>query len=72
VSRPVESEVPSQPHEWDALREFPTVWGDSPGGVHESVLRSYQVLREVTAMLERGDSVETVLLLIRFADGGYA
>ncbi len=52
-------------HEWDFLRRMPTEW-DGPL-VHESIFRSYHVLSAVEAMLERGDSAETVLTLIRFA-----
>lgn len=61
--------VPDRPpHQWDALREFGTVHANN----HESIYRSYQVLTHVVAMLQRGDSSETILELIRWADGGYA
>ena len=39
------------------------------GKTHESIFRSYQILREVTAMLHRGDSQDSVLNFIYFAQG---
>lgn len=55
-------------HGWDLLREFPVVKDNN----HESIYRSYQILVSVVAMLKRGDSPETILEFITWADGGYA
>jgi hypothetical protein len=42
------------------IKEMPTVIGN----VHESCYKSYQTLSLVTDMLKRGDSQETILLVI--------
>lgn len=58
-------------HEWDRTREFPTTLDripDTAHGVHESVFRSYQILKEVKEMLDRGDSVETIREFIRWTE----
>lgn len=36
------------------------------GNVHESVYKSYNVLKHVERMLKRGDSNETILELIQY------
>ena len=59
------------PHAWDSIRAMPTLLTavDPHGrGAHESVLRSYQVLREVTEMLDRGDSSVTVRRFIAWCE----
>lgn len=61
-------------HHWKGISEMPTTVDSIPNGsrgVHESVLRAFQILREVQRMLERGDSAQTVLAFIAFAEGGY-
>lgn len=44
------------------IKDFPT----SIGNTHESVLQSYQLLKKVKEMVERGDSRETILEVIEF------
>lgn len=61
-------------HDWDTIRDMTTVWPPSvdgrmaEGGVHESVFRSYQILREVKRMLAAGDSSETIFAFVRWAE----
>ncbi len=50
--------------EWDRVREMPT----DRGNIHESVFRSYQTLRVVKEMLDRGDSSETIRAFIAFVE----
>lgn len=60
-------------HEWDQLRAFPQIWDSvdrRSDRVHESVFRSYQILREVKRMLDAGDSVETIRAFVRWAEDG--
>ena len=57
-------------HRWDEIRQMPTVVESIPSGsrgVHESLLRAYNILGEVIGMLARGDSSETIQAFIRFA-----
>lgn len=54
-----------EPHRWEQIRWQPLVWRDG----HESLTRSFHILREVEEMLARGDSAETVLAFIRWASG---
>ena len=57
--------VPIQgPNDWDIVRATETVHSNN----HESLYRSYQILRRVEGMLERGDSSQTVLEFIRWAE----
>jgi hypothetical protein len=51
-------------HDWDQVRTFETVHSNN----HESLYRSYQILRRVRDMLERGDSVKTILLFIDWCE----
>lgn len=56
-------------HFWDEIHETETVlYGNYPSGAHESLLRAYRILSEVKAMLERGDSDQTVLNFIAWAE----
>lgn len=43
-----------------AIKKTPTVIK----GIHESCFRSYQILRKVEDMLQRKDSIETILEVI--------
>lgn len=63
----------NQRHGWDTIRTRPTVIervDTTSRGTHESVLRAYQILSEVKAMLDRGDSVETISAFIEWAEAG--
>ncbi len=56
---------------WDWIHDRPTVVTEIPPGskgVHESLLRSYQVLTHVKQMLSRGDSVVSVVEFIEWAE----
>ncbi len=58
-------------NELDRIRELPTVIEVIPPcsrGVHESVLRSYQILERVKEMLRRGDSIKSVREFIEWAE----
>lgn len=58
-------------HPWDVIRATPTVLTEiapTSRGTHESVLRGYQILREVKFMLDRGDSATTIRLFIAWAE----
>ncbi len=44
------------------IAKFPTVIDNN----HESLYRSYQILNQVLNMLERGDSQETILEVVRY------
>ena len=64
-------------HRWDEIRETQTsittefIRGSLDGlghGIHESLLRSFHIVQEVKAMLERGDSPQTVLTFIKWAE----
>lgn len=44
------------------ITQFPTVYNK----VHESIYQSYQLLELVREMLERGDSNETILMVIDY------
>ncbi len=58
-------------HDWDTTRSRPTTWDTPVGnGVHESVFRSYQILRIVKEMLDRGDSARTIRSFIAWAEIG--
>lgn len=55
-------------NDWDHIRQEETViYGNYPSGAHESLLRSFHVLREVREMLERGDSTRTIAMFIDWA-----
>lgn len=51
-------------HPFEQISGFPTVHN----GVHESVYKAYQVLERVKVMLERGDSRETILEIIKLLE----
>ena len=51
-------------HDWNYIRDCPTVVAD----YHESVFRSFKILREVKRMLAAGDSSETIFAFIRWAE----
>lgn len=59
---------------WDGIRETPTclspeslrMAAGSP--IHESLLRSFHIVRQAKTMLERGDSAATVLDFITWAE----
>lgn len=59
-------------HPWDVIRAMRTTVERIPdiagGGVHESTLRSFQILDEVKKMLARGDSPETIRTFIEWAE----
>lgn len=41
-----------------------TLTGETGNKIHESVLRSFQVVKKVEKMLKRGDSNDTILEII--------
>ncbi len=62
-------------HPWDEIRATPTTLERAvierertATGWHESLLRSYRILRQVKTMLERGDSPETIGEFIDWAE----
>lgn len=58
-------------HPWDVVRAQPTTLETIPAGargVHESVLRSFQILRQVKTMLARGDSNDTIQDFIEWVE----
>ena len=46
-----------QNYDLEKIKEMPTTFE----GVHDSAMRSYHILNKVLAMVERGDSIETIL-----------
>lgn len=69
--------MPLRPHRWDEIRDTETVIDSvfltqmidgGTTGIHESMLRAYRILAEVKDMLGRGDSPETIMQFIRWAE----
>lgn len=61
--------------DWDTIRETPVTidlesraWDGAGPKIHESLLRSWRILDEVKAMLDRGDSAFTVRKFIEWAE----
>ena len=53
----------------DQIKRFPTEFLDQKKGrCHESILRSWQILNAVKAMLKREDSAETILAIIEYIE----
>lgn len=58
-------EVKTRPkHKFDTIKDYPTIYDD----VHESVYRSYSILELVKEMLERWDSKETIIDMIKYLE----
>ena len=47
---------------WEFIRKMP----QDKNNYHESLFKSFHVLKEVERMLDRGDSGETVLMFINY------
>ena len=55
--------------ELQQIKEMPTCFKRIDGNdCHESILQSYQLLNFVKDMLRRGDSAETILMIIKDVD----
>lgn len=48
------------------IKKLPTTFKDAEkGDCHESILRSFQIMKKVEKMLKRGDSNDTILEIIQ-------